>query len=78
MPLGIKSITPIRRQPARGRLNTPVGVALRMIPIVSGQSVGHHAEIFEEHDNDDHWADPRALGSGRSLAGDRNDNDKGK
>jgi hypothetical protein len=43
MPSGIKSIAPICRPPAQGRLNAPVRDSLGMLAMISGQRLSHKA-----------------------------------
>jgi len=43
VPLGIKSMAPIRRQPARGRLNAPVSVSLGTVAMIPGQWLSRQA-----------------------------------
>jgi len=43
VPSAIKSIAPIRRQPARGRLNAPVSVSPGMVAMISGQRLSSQA-----------------------------------
>jgi len=43
VPSGIKSITPIRRQPAGGGLNTPARVSLHTVAMLSRQRLGRQA-----------------------------------
>jgi len=41
--LGIKSIGPIRRKPARERLNAPASISPGMVVMISGQRLSHQA-----------------------------------
>jgi len=43
MPSGIKSITPIRSQPAQERLNAPASVSLGTVAMMPGQRLSHQA-----------------------------------
>jgi len=92
MPLGIKSIAPIRRQPVRERLNAPVSGSLGMVAMISGQRLSRQYkpgdflairplnwdEIIDEDDDDDNWADPGVTSGGSSHHGNGNDNEDGE
>jgi len=43
VPSGIKSIAPIRRQPARGRLNPPASISPGTVAMISGQRLSNQA-----------------------------------
>ena len=94
MPSGIKSIAPIRRQPARERLNAERfswygSDDLRAkieLPSCRQYKPGNFLairpmnwdKIIDEDDHDENWVDPGALSGGRSRHGVDNDNDDGK